>query len=179
MNCILINKNNSRDSNNFKVCSSLQLHCKLKVKCHAIGYYSYTHRYRNRRLGDFLKELDLTEGRATGIPTIRKALLNNGSQLASFDTDEDRSFFKVTIPIHSAFNTEKKTGRERVGERVGEKAGKNLTENQRGILAAMRENPYISERKTETNIAKLKNMDLINRIGPAKGGYWKILVVEE
>ena len=27
-------------------------------------------RYRNRRLGEFLKELDLTEGRATGIPTI-------------------------------------------------------------------------------------------------------------
>ena len=54
----------------------------------------------------------------------------------------------------------------------------------------MRENPYISareiaeiidisERKTETNIAKLKNMDLIKRIGPAKGGYWKILIVEE
>lgn len=29
-------------------------------------------RYRNRRLGDFLKELDLTEGRSTGIPTIQK-----------------------------------------------------------------------------------------------------------
>ena len=25
-------------------------------------------RFRNRRLGEFLKELDLTEGRATGIP---------------------------------------------------------------------------------------------------------------
>ena len=35
-------------------------------------------RYRNRRLGDFLKELDLTEGRATGIPTIQKALRDNG-----------------------------------------------------------------------------------------------------
>lgn len=28
-----------------------------------------TRKYRNRRLGDFLKELDLSEGRATGIPT--------------------------------------------------------------------------------------------------------------
>ena len=28
-------------------------------------------RYRNRRLGDFLKELDLTEGRSTGVPTIQ------------------------------------------------------------------------------------------------------------
>ena len=61
-------------------------------------------RYRNRRLGDFLKELDLTEGRATGIPTIRKALLKNGSPLAFFDTDEDRSFFEVNITIHPVFN---------------------------------------------------------------------------
>ena len=36
-------------------------------------------RYKNRRLGDFLKELNLTEGRATGIPTIQKKLRENGS----------------------------------------------------------------------------------------------------
>ena len=27
-------------------------------------------RYRNRRLGEYLKELEMTEGRSTGIPTI-------------------------------------------------------------------------------------------------------------
>lgn len=31
-------------------------------------------RYRNRRIGEFLKELDLTEGRATGIPKILKVM---------------------------------------------------------------------------------------------------------
>ena len=55
-------------------------------------------RYRNRRLGDFLKELDLTEGRATGIPTIQKALKENGSANASIETDEDRTYFLMTIP---------------------------------------------------------------------------------
>ena len=55
-------------------------------------------RYRNRRLGDFLKELDLTEGRATGIPTIQKHLRLNGNQLATIDTDDDRSYFLITIP---------------------------------------------------------------------------------
>ena len=39
-------------------------------------------RYRNRRLGDFLKELDLSEGRATGIPTIQDELRKNGSRPA-------------------------------------------------------------------------------------------------
>lgn len=36
-------------------------------------------RYRNRRIGEFLKELDLTEGRATGIPKILRAMRENGS----------------------------------------------------------------------------------------------------
>ena len=60
-------------------------------------------RYRNRRLGDFLKELDLTEGRATGIPTIQKALRNNGSMAATIETDEDRTYFLITIPCRKGF----------------------------------------------------------------------------
>ena len=60
-------------------------------------------RYRNRRLGDFLKELDLTEGRATGIPTIQKALKDNGSERASIETDENRTYFLMTFPCHPSF----------------------------------------------------------------------------
>ena len=60
-------------------------------------------RYRNRRLGDFLKELDLTEGRATGIPTIQKALKENGSERASIETDEDRTYFLMTFHCHPSF----------------------------------------------------------------------------
>lgn len=60
-------------------------------------------RYRNRRLGDFLKELDLTEGRATGIPTIQKALKENGSMPATIETDEDRTYFLMTIPCRHGF----------------------------------------------------------------------------
>ena len=57
-------------------------------------------RYRNRRIGDFLKELDLTEGRCTGIPTIRAAMAQNGSPLAQFSTDEERTHFLVELPVH-------------------------------------------------------------------------------
>ena len=63
-------------------------------------------RYRNRRLGDFLKELDLTEGRATGIPTIQKALRDNGSMAATIETDEDRTYFLLTIPCRHGFEEE-------------------------------------------------------------------------
>lgn len=56
--------------------------------------------YRNRHLGEFLKELGLTEGRNTGIPTIQRELEKNGSPAATFDTDEDRLSFLVRIPCH-------------------------------------------------------------------------------
>jgi ATP-dependent DNA helicase RecG len=56
--------------------------------------------YRNRRIGDFLKELHLTEGRCTGIPKIQRSMRDNGSPEARFETDEERSYFLTTIPIH-------------------------------------------------------------------------------
>jgi len=57
-------------------------------------------RYRNRRIGDFLKELEITEGRSTGIPKILRAMKSNGSPLPQFEFDEDHSYFLVRLPVH-------------------------------------------------------------------------------
>lgn len=54
--------------------------------------------YRNRRIGDFLKELRLTEGRGTGFPAIYAAMTANGSPDPSFETDES-SYVMVTLPV--------------------------------------------------------------------------------
>ncbi|MDA8258996.1 MAG: putative DNA binding domain-containing protein, partial [Betaproteobacteria bacterium] len=59
-------------------------------------------RYRNRRIGEFLKELEFTEGRSTGIPKIMEAMEKNGSPPAEFEFDEDHSYFMVRLPIHPA-----------------------------------------------------------------------------
>lgn len=59
--------------------------------------------YRNRRLGEFLKELDLSEGHSSGIPTIQEELEKNGSPRAEFFTDENRRAMRIRIPIHPAF----------------------------------------------------------------------------
>jgi ATP-dependent DNA helicase RecG len=59
-------------------------------------------RYRNRRIGEFLKELELTEGRNTGIPTILQVMRRNGSPEPRFETDEDRSYFLVRLPLRQA-----------------------------------------------------------------------------
>ena len=61
--------------------------------------------YRNRRIGDFLKELDLTEGRGTGIPKIYREMEKNGSPSPIFETDKERVSFLVILPIHPSFNT--------------------------------------------------------------------------
>jgi ATP-dependent DNA helicase RecG len=60
--------------------------------------------YRNRRIGDFLKELKLIEGRNTGFPNARKALDSNGSPSLQFDMNPERDYLSVTIPVHSYFS---------------------------------------------------------------------------
>ena len=57
-------------------------------------------RYRNRRIGEFLKELDLTEGRSTGIPKILKVMAANGSPAPLFESDDDRLWFVIRLPSH-------------------------------------------------------------------------------
>jgi ATP-dependent DNA helicase RecG len=74
---------------------------------------------------------------------------------------------------------------EKVGERVGEKVGEKVTENQQKIIDNIVQNHYItapelslavgiSKRKIEINIAKLKAKGLLERIGPDKGGHWRV-----
>ncbi len=56
--------------------------------------------YRNRRVGDFLKELHLTEGRGTGIPTIKRAMERNQSPPPVFETDDACTYFLTTLPVN-------------------------------------------------------------------------------
>lgn len=58
---------------------------------------------RNRRIGDFLKELRLAEMRGTGIPKIQRKMRDNGSPEARFDFDEERTYFRVTLPVHPRY----------------------------------------------------------------------------
>lgn len=51
------------------------------------------YRMSNRRIGDFLKELRLTEGRNTGFRKIVDALAANGSPKPEFQTDDTRTYF--------------------------------------------------------------------------------------
>lgn len=60
-------------------------------------------RYRNPKIGEFFKEIDLSEKKSTGISKILRALKRNGSPLPDFETDADRTYMIVTIRIHEKF----------------------------------------------------------------------------
>ena len=96
-------------------------------------------RYRNRRIGDFLKELKLIEGRNTGIPTMLRSMKKNGSALPEFITDEDRTYFTVILPIHNSFQnaTDSQT-------RLKKKSRRNLTEIKELILLLLTQKGNLS-----------------------------------
>ena len=77
-------------------------------------------------------------------------------------------------------------GGDKVGDKVGGDAGERLTDNQRRILMLLKQNSHLSARelaeqvgmsarKVEANLAKLKVLGYLRRIGSAKGGHWEVL----
>ncbi|MXW12421.1 MAG: hypothetical protein F4Z73_06060, partial [Synechococcus sp. SB0668_bin_13] len=58
---------------------------------------------RNRRIGEFLKELELAEGGHAGLPKVFQAMADNGSPVPRFRFDEQRTFFQATLPAHPEY----------------------------------------------------------------------------
>lgn len=149
-------------------------------------------RYRNVRLGESLKELGLSEGRAMGIPTIQRELQRNGSALATIETDEERSFFLIDLPCHKDLI-------ENIVLDVFHDNGlqtynQELTERQSAILyllgAKILPNVPLNVPLNTTNLAQLLNvswktiqrdvdillsLNLIKREGSRKNGYWVLV----
>lgn len=143
-------------------------------------------RYRNRRLGEFLKELGLTEGRATGIPTIQEELKANGSPQAVIETDEERSYFLIDIPCHPEF-AEKEIVLNLADVKGGVKGGaKELTDIQNIILEEMTSDPSVTTselaqktgvkfRTLQRYISQLQSKGIVSREGGRKEGHWVIV----
>ena len=148
-------------------------------------------RYRNRRLGDFLKELDLTEGRSTGVPTIQTKLAENGSPRAIFETTDDRLTFLVTIPVHkgcceSSETHQESSERKEISSETASKSSERKRKSSERILDLIKNKPTISaaeiameidmsSRGVEKQIKKLREAGIIKRNGADFGGYWEIV----
>lgn len=140
--------------------------------------------YRNKRLGEFLKELDLTEGKSTGIPTIQEELRNNGSPKAAFETDDERRAVTVEIPIHPDFLVEQ-VDLQNEPQSEPQSEPQRLGALEEDILNLIRLDGHVTRDKmasqmkvslstVKRSINKLKDIGLIEYEGSSKNGYWII-----
>ncbi|WP_298035312.1 ATP-binding protein [uncultured Dysosmobacter sp.] len=68
-------------------------------------YRIFNRRYRNRCIGDLLKEIRLTEGRNTGFWKILNVLERNSSPKPIFETDPERLYLKEAESVGANFQT--------------------------------------------------------------------------
>ena len=127
-------------------------------------------RYRNRRIGEFLKELHLTEGRNTGFKKILDAIKRNGSPLPEFETDKEHSYFISRIFVHpdfiSGMEEDKRIDEtEVINDGINSEKGKNEVIND-GINPEKGENDGIND---GINPEKGENDGINDGINPEKG----------
>ena len=155
-------------------------------------YRVFSRRYRNRRIGEFLKEMHLTEGRNTGFRKIRNALRNNGSPEPLFETDEERTYFATTLFFHPDFVGSETDEREndrindRINDPINDRNMEKFSAHDWAVFEIIQQNPDltvaliasqlgVSESTVRRSIRKLRSNGFIQREGSNKKGIWVIL----
>lgn len=118
-------------------------------------------RYRNPKIGEFFKEIDLSEKKSTGISKILRELKRNGSPLPEFETDADRTYMITTIKIHTGFtfqnaNSGQKNDRS-LTEVLTEVLSKKNYEKILPIAIYLDEHKEITPQKAQTIVKKSKS----------------------
>ena len=137
-------------------------------------------RYRNRRIGEFLKELHLTEGRNTGFKKILEALAKNGSPLPEFETDEAHDYFITRLFVRGGFysfqseengNTTKETTKETTREILLKeiKQHPEVTVRELALLTGL------TDDGVRYHMKKMRNEGVLAREGSTKAGKWVVL----
>ena len=146
-------------------------------------FRAISRRYRNRRVGEFLKELRLTEGRNTGMHKILRSLRENGSPNPVFETDEDRLFFLTTI--YKRKDGEFRAGEGKVGTE-GSSEGSRVESRRERILEYLGEHAHarigdlcsdleITRPTAERDLKALREEGRLQRTGSSRDGAWILL----
>lgn len=128
---------------------------------------------RNRLLVDLLARTDFMEKAGTGIKRVTNACIENGND---FHFDFSDSFW-ITLQSNHKKN---------VPENVPENAPENVPEKRLILIMELikldasvsmldlAKKIGVDHKTIKRDIAKLKNLGLLKRIGPAKGGHWEV-----
>ena len=126
---------------------------------------------RNRRIGDFLKELHLTEGRNTGFKKILNALEANGSPKPEFETDDNHSYFISRLFVHEGFLKEETKRSQKGAERkrdILNQLEENSTMTQTGLMEVL----GLTRKQIQKAIKELQEEGLLVREGSNRNGRW-------
>jgi ATP-dependent DNA helicase RecG len=137
-------------------------------------------RYRNRRIGEFLKELHLTEGRNTGFKKILDALNKNGSPLPEFETDEAHDYFITRLFVREGFydyfsHDANDANHDANSVQIQERIMDLLRENPRITQAKLADAIGVSRATIQRTMKEMVESNQIVRFGSTRG-YWQINV---
>ncbi|MFI3176141.1 MAG: putative DNA binding domain-containing protein [Eubacteriales bacterium] len=114
-------------------------------------------KYRNRRIGEFFKELDLSEKQSTGIPTILSELKKNGSPMPVFDTDSGRNYLETTIKVRDGFDLKENFNQKNersLSEVLSEVIEPKIYEKIKKIIFILQEKGTITPKEAEQELRK-------------------------
>ncbi len=128
---------------------------------------------RNNLLFGLMQRMNLVEKVGSGIRRMKKAMEDYNLKGPKFRIDEN--WFVIIF-----------RRKKRIPGRLVEGLVEGLVESQKKILMLISKNPRISKKELaisigisttaiDKNISQLKKKGFLKRVGPAKGGYWKIL----
>lgn len=142
---------------------------------------------KNPVIAKFFKEIGRVDELGSGVRNTFKycGIYTPGTKPEFIEED----VFTTVIPLNAKEGKEvvSVSNWEEVRRNVRRKFGEKFGESSEKIVEMIFENQYISasemakvigitERAVEKQLAKLKDRDIIDRIGPDKGGHWKIKV---
>ena len=125
---------------------------------------------RNSLIFNLLQRMGLVEKIGTGIPRMNQAMKNAGLFEPEYFT---KGFFTVKLYRPIRFNKWLNNLELKISKNQ-EKILFEISENNKITLTELSKKIGISDTAVENNMKKLKNMDLVRRIGEKKSGYWQI-----
>ncbi|MDP8262459.1 MAG: ATP-binding protein [Candidatus Ancaeobacter aquaticus] len=130
---------------------------------------------RNPIIADLFHRMGKVERMGSGIERMRVLMREAGLKEPLFEIE---NFFQVIFYRDPRYSL-KTVGSQKISQKTSQKTSQK-------ILELMKNNPIItiaelapvigvSERTVKYQIANLKKSGLLKRVGPDKGGYWKIV----
>jgi len=138
---------------------------------------------RNKGIMRVYKDLELVEQLGSGVPRILETYSKDCFKFSDnflrmvFPKSVSNVIERETEITQTEYQVQLEEVRRKFGEKFGGSSGKIiglLLENENSTASEIAEIISISTRAVEKQLAKLKKTGVIDRVGPDKGGYWKV-----